>query len=323
MFLNRKKTYDFTTNTYYYINTLGESVAIIKIAYISKKRGERMKFIPFSELHKHEYTINITEFYCYGENNDPYDCTENGMPVNLFLFCADLESTHIFADQTYNFKKNDFVYFPIGGKSISFFTSSGNPKSEIRALDIKFTLEDSDGEPFILSEDVFVISELTGKNYKNQLFEIVYMLSSNESPMFIKAKFYELLTDLSKSLNDSNKSAEYRQIINGVKFIEENFNKKISIREAADVCFISESYFRKLFKKYYKMSPLKYIHNLRLKKADELLKSGLFSMSEIAEAIGIDNPSYFSWFYKKHTAEIPSRISHKHKKNKISDKKDE
>ena len=99
--------------------------------------------------------------------------------------------------------------------------------------------------------------------------------------MFIKAKFYELLTDVSKSLNENSMPAEYHQIVNGIKFIEENFNRKITVKDAADACFISESYFRKLFTKYHDMSPIKYINNLRLKKAEDLLKSGLFSMSEI------------------------------------------
>lgn len=272
-----------------------------------------MKVIPFSELYKYDYSVELVDYTFNYKINDTYDCTKDGRYANGFLFYADIESTHIFANRTYNFKKNDFVYFPVGSKSYSIYTKCGNPPSGMNGINIKFHLKDSEGNPFVLSEDVLIISDLIEKNYKNQLFEIVHILSSKEPPMYIKAKFYELLTDLSKSLNENDKPTEYHQIVNGIRFIEENYCRKITIKDAADACYMSESYFRKLFTKYHNISPIKYINNLRLKKADELLKSGLFSMTEVSEAIGIDNPSYFSWFYKKHTSQIPSHITHKNK----------
>jgi len=277
-----------------------------------------MKIIDFSELYKYEYTVDIIEFNYHWEANDTYDCTENGRLANAFLFYLDIESIHTFANKTYNFKKNDFVYFPCESKSRSVYTKCGNPIDEMNGINIKFHLRDSNGEYFKLSDDVMVISDLIDWNCKNQLFEIAQSLFSHKPIMAIKAKFYRLLTDLSVDLNHANQSPEYKMIINGIRFIEDNYNKKITVKDAADTCFISESYFRKLFFQFMKISPITYIKELRLKKADELLKTGLFSMVEVAEAIGIDNPSYFSWFYKKHTSQIPSKVSKKKGDNTIS-----
>lgn len=273
-----------------------------------------MKIIDFSELYKYEYTVKIVEFNYHWKTNDTYDCTEYGRYANAFLFYLDIESIHKFANKTYNFKKNDFVYFPCESKSKSIYTKCGNQTDEMNGINIKFHLIDENGEHFKLSEDVMVISDLVDWNCKNQLFEIAQSLFQNKPPMAIKAKFYRLLTDLSVELNHTNQTLEYKQIINGIRFIEDNYNRKIAIKDAADTCFISESYFRRLFVKYMKITPVQYINELRLKKADELLKTGMFTMSEVSEAIGIENPSYFSWFYKKHTSQIPSKIS---KKNTI------
>ncbi len=278
--------------------------------------GNIMKVIEISELYKYEYTARISEFNYYWKANDTYDCTEHGRRANAFLFFSDIESIHTFPNKTYNFKKNDFVYFPAESKSKSIYTKCGEPVEEMNGIDIKFNLYDENGEEFKLSDDVVVISDLIVKSYKNQLFEIAHSLFQKEPPMYIKLKFYKLLTDISLDLSQKKKPQEYQQIVNGIRFIEENYSKKITIKEAADTCFMSESYFRKLFSAYMGMSPIKYISELRLKKAEELLQSGLFSMSEIAEEVGIDNPSYFSWFYKKHTAQIPSHLSPRKRKSK-------
>lgn len=279
-----------------------------------------MKIINFSDLYKYEYTVDIVDFSYYWNTNDTYDCMENGRFANAFLFYSDIESIHTFPNKTYNFKKNDFVYFPAESKSKSIYTKCGEPVEEMNGIDIKFQLFDRDGEAFKLSDDVMVISGLIARNYKNQLFKIAHSLFNDEPPMSVKAKFYELLTDISKNLNyNDDRPPEYKQIINGIKYIEENYSHKISIKDAAKACFMSESHFRKLFTKYLKISPIKYLNELRIKKADELLKSGLFSMAEISEAIGIDNPSYFSWFYKKHTNQMPSHASAK-KNKKTSNK---
>ena len=275
-----------------------------------------MKIIPFSELHKYDYFIDIIAFNYYWKTNDTYDCTKYGRNANGFLFCADIESIHAFPNKTYNFKKNDFVYFPVGSKSKSIYTKCGEPVEEMNGIDIKFHIHDKSGEEFTLSDDVIVISQLSETNYKNQLFEIAHALFKKEPPMYIESKFYKLLTDISIDLNQKNKAPEYRQIANGIRYIEENFCKKITIKEVADACFLSEGYFRRLFSAHMKISPIKYINNLRLKKAEELLQSGLFSMAEVAEAIGIDNPSYFSWFFKKYTDRAPSHLSSKKNTNK-------
>lgn len=269
-----------------------------------------MKIIDFSELYKYEYTVEITDFGYYWNTNDTYDCTEDGRKANGFLFYADIESVHTFPNKTYNFKRNDFVYFPAESKSKSVYTNFDEKSKKMNGVNIKFILYDNDGVPFKLSDDVVIISNLIANNYKNQLFEIANSLFEEVAPMSIKAKFYELLTDISKNLNvKDDRPNEYKQILSGIKFIEENYCNNISVTESAKACFMSESHFRKLFTKHMGLSPIKYINELRIKKADELLKSGLFSMEEISEAIGIDNPSYFSWFYKKHTGHTPSQHS--------------
>ncbi len=70
---------------------------------------------------------------------------------------------------------------------------------------------------------------------------------------------------------------------------------------------LSYDYFKELFKNAYGMPPVKYLTALRIERAKELLITGRFSISEIAEACGFENVYYFSTVFKKETGLPPSR----------------
>ena len=56
------------------------------------------------------------------------------------------------------------------------------------------------------------------------------------------------------------------------------------------------------------MLPLQYIPSLRLKRAEELLRSGYYTVAEAAYATGFSDPKYFSRFFKKEKGIAPSEI---------------
>lgn len=71
-------------------------------------------------------------------------------------------------------------------------------------------------------------------------------------------------------------------------------------------------YLRKRFKKELGVTPLEYMTNLRMKKAETLLTamdSGGYSIGEIAEQCGYEDPLYFSRVFKKRFGCSPSRFA--------------
>ena len=68
---------------------------------------------------------------------------------------------------------------------------------------------------------------------------------------------------------------------------------------------LSYSYFKKLFIDKYGCPPVKYITKLKINRACELLMTGKFSISEIANLCGFENVYYFSNVFKKHTGVSP------------------
>ena len=89
-------------------------------------------------------------------------------------------------------------------------------------------------------------------------------------------------------------------ILPAMNYISENYTKEtLSISYLAELCGVSEVYFRKIFKNIYGTSPLKYINSMRLSRARDLIHSGLYSVGDAAFMSGFFNDSYFSREFKK------------------------
>lgn len=102
-------------------------------------------------------------------------------------------------------------------------------------------------------------------------------------------------------------SSETSKIRKSIDYINENYrNKNLSITEIANCSFISEVYFRKLFRKEYGISPKRYIINLRLQYAANMIATGYFQLSEIADMAGYNDYKHFSTEFKKIMGVSPS-----------------
>ncbi len=73
----------------------------------------------------------------------------------------------------------------------------------------------------------------------------------------------------------------------------------MSVAALAALCGITPEYFRAIFRGVYHTSPLKYINDLRLSRAAELIASGEYSVTEAARLSGFCDPAHFSRAFKK------------------------
>ena len=96
--------------------------------------------------------------------------------------------------------------------------------------------------------------------------------------------------------------------INKAKIIFfENFQKGIKPEDVAEQLNMSYSWFRRLFKGYTGFAPAKYIQELRIQHAKELLTNTNLSMKEIAFESGFENSEYFFTAFKNVTGYTPVR----------------
>ena len=92
-----------------------------------------------------------------------------------------------------------------------------------------------------------------------------------------------------------------------VDYIAKNYTRPdITLREIADRSFMSEVYFRKLFKEAFGVSPQKYIVSLRIQNAQGLISTGYYSLKEVAYMSGYNDYKYFSTEFKRIKGVSPS-----------------
>jgi AraC-like DNA-binding protein len=81
-----------------------------------------------------------------------------------------------------------------------------------------------------------------------------------------------------------------------------------TIQALARSVLMSESKFKKLYKKAFGTSPFEYYQKNRMQKAREMILEGRFTISEIGNMLGYQNLSNFSSSFKKEFSELPSNM---------------
>lgn len=103
-----------------------------------------------------------------------------------------------------------------------------------------------------------------------------------------------------------------------VRYIEKNISDaELDNGNLAKMCKVSEVYFRRLFTKQFKMTPHKYIVELRIAKAKQLLADGVLKTGAVAEECGFSNPYHFCRVFKEKTGVTPSQYANSNKIYKI------
>ncbi|SEQ60112.1 AraC family transcriptional regulator [Basfia succiniciproducens] len=144
-------------------------------------------------------------------------------------------------------------------------------------------------------------------------FEMLISLTENSQdlpimlPLIKKAIYFYLLTGEQGgtlrqiALQNSNS----QRIVETVGWLKEHYNESFDIEQLAAASSMSISGFYAQFRRLTGMSPLQYQKNLRLTKANALLKLGQKNISEIAFEIGYDSLPQFSREYKRYFGHSP------------------
>lgn len=131
--------------------------------------------------------------------------------------------------------------------------------------------------------------------------------------MKCKACLCEVISTLQHEYSLGYISGERREIISAaLEKIHGNYTEEdLNIAGLSKLCGITPEYFRSIFVKIYGVPPSKYIANLRISRAKELLSSGMYSVSETAHMCGFEDVSYFSRCFSRITGVAPSEYNHK------------
>jgi len=103
-----------------------------------------------------------------------------------------------------------------------------------------------------------------------------------------------------------NKSPKLKELIQAsVNYINNNYERDISLKDIARYVFLSTSYFTRAFKEEMGISPINYLLQVRVERAKELLKDTDSRISDIALSVGFSNQQRFNDIFKKYVKLTP------------------
>lgn len=86
-----------------------------------------------------------------------------------------------------------------------------------------------------------------------------------------------------------------------VEYIHQNYYKEtIRISHLASLCGVSTVHLRNIFNKTFAASPLKYVNDLKMARAKELISSQFYTVSQVCFLCGYNDESHFCREFKKH-----------------------
>ncbi len=187
--------------------------------------------------------------------------------------------------------KNDIIFMPEHSDYIVKTESPGDCYAiNFKISDVAFF------EPFVLNMDGQVAE-------KFKVAERSFRLKSPGYEMQCKASLYSIICSMLGKYEKKYVPKSTERIIEpAIKYIHRKYtSENISVEQLAKLCGISTTYFRNTFIKCKNTTPIKYINNLKISRAKELILSDYYSIPKIAELSGFGDESYFCRYFKKMT----------------------
>lgn len=139
----------------------------------------------------------------------------------------------------------------------------------------------------------------------------------NIKKAYLEAKVAELLVILLAKTNDEkyNESnielhkADYEKILEVESYIRMNLKSNLTISELASIAGLNTSKLKRGFKIVFSMTIFKYITDLRMKRARDLIIKHQYNITQASYEVGYKNPQHFTIAFKKIYGYLPSRLN--------------
>lgn len=135
----------------------------------------------------------------------------------------------------------------------------------------------------------------------NVLYNARAHASSKDAAIYLKSVSDYLTQKRREDVDHSTRAL----IVHVQEYIHAHLNEDISLVKLAQYVHMNTSYLSRVFKLKTGRNLKDYIWELRLNRAYELLRRPDLRVHEVGEQLGFLTPSYFSYFFKKHTGMTP------------------
>ncbi len=112
-------------------------------------------------------------------------------------------------------------------------------------------------------------------------------------------------------------SKKFENIASMVQYIENNYQKNLSLEKLSELSHYSTRHFTRLMREYCGASPMEYLNSVRIRKACELLSHTSMNISQVGIACGFDDNNLFSRHFKTAEGISPSQYRKEKQENYV------
>ncbi|MBO5340100.1 MAG: helix-turn-helix domain-containing protein [Oscillospiraceae bacterium] len=209
-------------------------------------------------------------------------------------------STYHFEGRALELKAGELLYIPKG----SSYTVMRSSQEE---------------SCYVLMNFDAVVPEAVPRNYDLEGFGDVRLLHGELARLWLLGDraerykcisvFYNVLSFLTKKENVGYAETKRSGLIRpAVEHLHANlFDCSLRVGELHRLCGVSDTYFRRIFKAVYGVTPQEYVTNKRLAQAAAIMSGGeLHSIQQAALAVGYSDPLYFSRVFARRYGRCPT-----------------
>jgi AraC family transcriptional regulator len=154
---------------------------------------------------------------------------------------------------------------------------------------------------------------------KNIIHQI--RLTQNPDKLFLEDRLYTLFQNLLSeekkiqkiqqqlpALKSSTKKEIAQRLFIATDYIYTFYGQKISLEELAQACCLSKFHFLRLFKIAFNKTPYQFINEVRVQRAQQLLKKSKLEVKDIAHMTGFDSAATFSRMFYNQSGVYPTQF---------------
>jgi AraC-like DNA-binding protein len=196
--------------------------------------------------------------------------------------------------------------------------------------------ENEKGKSSVLEEFVFP-TEIQAESLDLQLVNRLLEINPNRELKQYDPKTYDNQSTLLRNMAEESQQADYsiletkgilsqlvsrflkyatpktesqdKRIQTALKYIRKNIDSQININTLSELCSLSDDHFIRLFKKEMNCTPIQYINQKKIEKAQLMLVVEKLPIKEIAYSLSFENISYFNRVFKQMTKLTPTQYA--------------
>ncbi|MGX6978887.1 AraC family transcriptional regulator [Vagococcus elongatus] len=159
-----------------------------------------------------------------------------------------------------------------------------------------------------------------GKKIQNILYQTIeaYSTHHSESEFLIRGNLFHIFHYMFQSADKFFSQSVFKEQVLDykkefiVKYIRENYQDDIRLKDISQKLNISAEHFSRIFKNYFGCNFSKYLMKYRISKATLFLKTTKLAIIDIAVSCGFKSSSYFSACFKKEMGISPQKYRKKY-----------